>query len=72
MAKEDLLKMRGTIVEALRGASFKVVLENGYCLHAGISGKIRQNNIRMIIGDDVDVELSAYDVSKGRIVFRHK
>ena len=72
MAKEDLLTMRGTIVDTYLGANFRIKLENGHLLQAGISGKVRKNNIQILLGDDVDVEMSVHDVSKGRIVYRHK
>lgn len=72
MAKEELLSVKGTVLEALRNANFKVELENGHILQATISGKIRKHNIRILAGDNVDVEMSAYDLGKGRITFRHK
>jgi len=59
MAKEELIQLQGTIVEALKNTRFRVELDNGHTLHAIISGKIRKNNIRILAGDTVDVEMSA-------------
>lgn len=72
MAKEDLIEVEGTIEEALPNAMFRVVLENGHKVMAHISGKIRMNFIRILPGDKVKVELSPYDLSRGRITFRLK
>lgn len=71
MSKEDMIEQRGKVVEALPNAMFTVELENGHELLAHISGKIRKNNIRILPGDTVDVEMSPYDLSRGRIVYRH-
>mgnify|MGYP001606148006 CR=1 FL=1 len=67
MSKEDLIEVEGTIKEALPNAKFKVEIENGHLVEAHISGKIRMNFIRILPGDKVKVELSPYDLSKGRI-----
>lgn len=72
MAKEDLIETEGVIKEALPNAKFMVELENGHIVHAHISGKIRMNFIRLLPGDRVKVELSPYDLTKGRITFRCK
>jgi translation initiation factor IF-1 len=70
MAKEDLIETEGKIVEALPNAMFKVELENGHVVLAHVSGKMRMNFIRIIPGDKVKLELSPYDLSRGRITFR--
>lgn len=72
MAKEDLIEVEGVVKEALPNAKFRVELENGHIVEAHISGKIRMNFIRILPGDNVKVELSPYDLSKGRITFRTK
>lgn len=72
MSKEDLIETEGVIKEALPNAKFRVELENGHIVEAHISGKIRMNFIRILPGDKVKVELSPYDLSKGRITFRCK
>jgi len=72
MAKEDLIEVEGTVLEALPNAQFRVELENGHRVLAHISGKIRMNFIRILPGDKVKVELSPYDLSRGRITFRDK
>jgi translation initiation factor IF-1 len=72
MAKEDLIEVEGTIVEALPNAMFRVVLENNHKVLAHVSGKIRMNFIRILPGDKVKLELSPYDLSRGRITFRLK
>jgi translation initiation factor IF-1 len=72
MAKQDVIKQDGTIVEALSNAMFKVELENGHHITAHISGKMRMNYIRILPGDKVSVEMSPYDLNKGRIVYRYK
>ena len=72
MAKEDLIEMQGEVVENLPNATFKVKLENGHVVTAHISGKMRKNYIRILTGDKVTVELTPYDLSKGRIVFRSR
>jgi translation initiation factor IF-1 len=71
MAKEELLEMSGLVAEVLPDSRFRVNLENGHQLIAYTSGKMRQNHIRILAGDKVSLELSPYDLSKGRITFRH-
>ena len=72
MAKEDLIEVEGTVEEALPNAMFRVVLDNNHKVLAHVSGKIRMNFIRILPGDKVKVELSPYDMSRGRITFRLK
>ena len=72
MAKQGPIKVDGTIVETLPNAMFKVSLENGHTILAHISGKMRMNFIKILVGDKVTVELSPYDLSKGRITYRYK
>lgn len=72
MAKEDLIEVEGVIDEALPNAQFRVRLENGHMVMAHISGKIRMHFIRILPGDTVKVELSPYDLSRGRITYRCK
>ena len=72
MAKDDVIEVEGTVVEALPNATFQVELANGHRLLAHISGKLRMNFIRILPGDKVTVEMSPYDLTKGRISFRHK
>lgn len=72
MAKEDVIEVEGTVVEALPNTNFKVELENGYQILAHISGKLRMNYIKILPGDKVKVELSPYDITRGRITWRAK
>ncbi len=72
MAKEDLIEVEGTILEALPNAMFRVELDNGHKVLAHISGKIRMHFIRILPGDKVKVELSPYDLTRGRITYRNK
>ena len=72
MSKEDVIEVEGTVVEALPNTNFKVELENGHQILAHISGKLRINYIKILPGDKVKVELSPYDLSKGRITWRAK
>jgi len=72
MAREDLIEVEGVVVEALPNAQFRVELENGHRVLAHISGKMRMNFIRILPGDKVKLELSPYDLSRGRITFRGK
>ena len=72
MAKEDAIELEGTVLEALPNAMFRVELENGHKILAHISGKMRMHYIKILPGDKVRVEMSPYDLSKGRIVFRYK
>lgn len=72
MAKEDILELSGTILELLPNAMFKVELENGHTIIAHTAGKMRKNRIRVLVGDKVQVEMTPYDLTKGRITFRFK
>ncbi len=70
MAKEEQIQISGTVVDTLPNTMFRVELENGHVVMAHISGKMRKNYIRILTGDKVKVEVSPYDLSKGRITFR--
>lgn len=72
MSKDDQIEMSGTIIETLPNTMFRVQLENGHIITAHISGKIRKNYIRIINGDKVRVEMTPYDLTKGRIIFRER
>ncbi len=72
MSKEDVLEVEGTVLEALPNAMFQVELENGHKILAHISGKLRMHFIRILPGDKVTVEISPYDLNKGRITWRAK
>ncbi|MBR2802874.1 MAG: translation initiation factor IF-1 [Erysipelotrichaceae bacterium] len=72
MAKQDVIEMSGEVIDTLPNAQFKVKLENGLEIIAHVSGKIRMNHIRILPGDPVTVALSPYDLTRGRITFRHK
>lgn len=72
MAKEDMIEIEGTVLETLPNAMFKVELENGHEILAHVSGKIRMNYIRILPGDKVTIEMSPYDLSRGRITYRFK
>ena len=72
MSKQDMIEIEGTVVEALPNATFTVELENGHQILAHISGKLRMNYIRIPPGDKVTVEMSPYDLTKGRITWRSK
>ena len=72
MSKEDVIQVEGTVVEPLPNAMFKVELDNGHRVLAHISGKMRKHFIRILPGDKVAVELSPYDLSRGRITYRYK
>lgn len=72
MAKEDVIEVEGTVIEPLPNAMFRVELENGHKVLAHVSGKIRMNYIRILPGDKVTVELSPYDLTRGRITYRYK
>ena len=72
MAKEEGIQVEGTVVEPLPNAMFRVELENGHLVLAHISGKMRMHFIKILPGDKVTVELSPYDLSRGRIVYRYK
>jgi len=71
LAKEELLEMQGVVDDVLPDTRFRVTLENGHELIAYTSGKMKKNHIRILVGDKVTLELSPYDLSKGRITFRH-
>jgi len=71
MAKEDLIEMNGVVDEILPDSRFRVTLENGHALIAYTGGKMRKHHIRILAGDKVSLELSPYDLTKGRITFRH-
>ncbi|OWW20688.1 translation initiation factor IF-1 [Noviherbaspirillum denitrificans] len=71
MAKEELLEMEGLVTEVLPDSRFRVDLENGHQLIAYTSGKMRKHHIRILAGDKVSIEMSPYDLSKGRVTFRH-
>jgi translation initiation factor IF-1 len=70
--KQDVFEVEATVIETLPNTKFKVVLENGVVILAHVSGKIRMNYIRILPGDRVTLEISPYDVTRGRITFRHK
>ena len=72
MSKDDVIEMEGRVLENLPNATFRLVLENGHNVLAHISGKMRKNYIRILPGDKVKVEMTPYDLSKARIVFRTK
>ncbi|MBQ1184072.1 MAG: translation initiation factor IF-1 [Clostridia bacterium] len=72
MSKEDMIELEGTVVEAMPNAMFKVEIQGGHVILAHISGKLRMNFIRILPGDKVTVEMSPYDLSKGRITWRSK
>ena len=72
MAKEDAIELEGTVLEALPNAMFRVELENGHKILSHISGKMRMHYIKILPGDKVQVELSVYDLDRGRITYRYK
>lgn len=72
MAKQDLITMSGKVDEVLPGAMFRVILENEHKILATIGGKLRQNKIQILLGDSVDIEMSPYDISRGRVIYRHR
>jgi translation initiation factor IF-1 len=72
MSKEELLEFSGTVIEKLPNAMFRVQLENGHEILAHTAGKMRKFRIRVMVGDKVDIEMTPYDLTKGRISFRHK
>ena len=71
MAKEELIEMHGSVTEVLPDGRYRVTLENGHNLIAYAGGKLKKNHIRIIAGDEVTLEMSPYDLTKGRITFRH-
>lgn len=72
MAKEEAIEMEGVVVESLPNTNFRVKLDNGHIVNAHISGRMRKHNIRILLGDRVTVQLTPYDLAKGRIVFRNR
>lgn len=72
MAKQDAIKVTGTVIEDLSNSMFKVEMDNGHQILCHISGKMRMANIRIMVMDRVDIEMSPYDLTKGRICYRHK
>lgn len=72
MSKQDVLKMKGQVVEVLPNTLFRIKLENDFLIIAHLSGKMRKNHINVLLGDRVEVELTPYDMTKGRISFRYK
>ena len=72
MGKDDVIKVEGTILEALPNAMFRVELDNGHVVLAHVSGRMRRNFIRLVPGDKVILELSIYDLTRGRIIYRKK
>ena len=72
MNKEEKVKLKGKIVKALPGTTFEVELENGHKIYAHLAGKMRMHYIKILPGDRVTVELSVYDLTRGRITYRHK
>lgn len=72
MAKEDMIEVEGTVIEALPNAMFKVEIKGGHVINAHISGKLRMNFIKILPGDRVTVQMSPYDLEKGRITWRSK
>ena len=72
MSKQDVIETEGVVIEVLRNANFKVKLVNGFVITAYLSGKLHLNNIRILVGDTVKIEMSLYDLTKGRIIWRMK
>ena len=72
MAKEELVPYKGTVTEILPGQMYRIELENGHKLIGYASGKIKKNKIKILVGDRIEVEISPYDLSKGRITYRHR
>ena len=72
MAKEDTINYKGRVTEILPGQMYRVLLENGHTVLAYASGRIKKNKIKILMNDSVDVEMSPYDLTKGRITFRHR
>ena len=70
MSKQDLLQFNGKVIELMKNAMFRVKLENGHIITAHTAGKLRKNRIRVLQGDNVTVEVTPYDLTKGRIIFR--
>lgn len=72
MAKEEAIRMKGVVDEVLPNAMFRVLLPNNHKIIATLGGKMRQHNIQILLGDNVDVEISPYDMNRGRVVYRNK
>ena len=72
MAKEELIRMTGIVDEVLPNAMFRVLLPNDHKIIATLGGKLRQHNIQILLGDEVDIEMSPYDLNRGRVVYRNK
>ena len=72
MPKEEAIEMEGVVIESLPNTNFKVKLDNGHVVNAHISGRMRKHYIRILLGDRVTVQLTPYDLTKGRIIFRNK
>ena len=72
MAKEEAIRMKGVVDEVLPNAMFRVLLPNNHRIIATLGGKMRQHNIQILLGDNVDVEISPYDINRGRVVYRNK
>lgn len=72
MAKEELIEFAGTVMELLPNATFRIKLENDHIIIGHTSGRMRKNRIRILVGDKVTVEMTPYDLSKGRVIHRHK
>jgi translation initiation factor IF-1 len=70
--KDDLLKFSGKVDEVLPGAMFRIILENQHKILATLGGKLRQNKIQILLGDKVDIEMSPYDITRGRVIYRHR
>ena len=71
MGKNEIIEMKGVVDELLPAAAFTITLENGHQIRAHLSGKMRMNRIRILVGDTVTVQLTPYDLNRGRIVYRH-
>lgn len=72
MAKEELIEFQGSVIELLPNANFRVKLDNGHIIMAHTSGRMRKNRIRILVGDKVTVEMTPYDLTKGRVIHREK
>jgi len=72
LAKEELIRMTGIVDEVLPNAMFRVLLPNDHKIIATLGGKLRQHNIQILLGDEVDIEMSPYDLNRGRVVYRNK
>jgi translation initiation factor IF-1 len=72
LTNEDIIKMTGTVIDCLKNAQFRVKLNEKHTVLATLSGRLRQNNIRILLGDQVELEISPYDLTRGRITYRNK